>query len=432
MNRLTSLPLRAAAVLTVAALGLIPLATLFAAPASAHSVDSTAVSVVVGQDAVTASIDVPLTALDEALGTDLASDPGSLADSADEITAYLAEHLTVTGADGAVWSESFGELSVGSIEGVDVLSVAATVDPAGADTTDFTFAYDGVVADVDGHEATVVVTEADGDIYLAGTIDASDGSVTVGGAVTTATETASAGVLDMVGHGFHHVLAGADHLLFLLALLLPAPLLAAGRRWATGKHPGTALGSVVRIATAFTVGHSITLIAAALGWVSIPSGPVEVLVAASVAVAAVHAFRPLVRRGEAIIAAVFGLVHGLAFAGILTDLGLEGTTSLPALLAFNVGIELAQLLTIALTFPALYALSRTRWFTPVRLGGAAVALAAATGWALDRLGVLANPFAGLEAAAVANPWVVVVGLAALAAVALLHERWRRTAARSRA
>ncbi len=95
--------------------------------------------------------------------------------------------------------------------------------------------------------------------------------------------------------------------------------------------------------------------------------------------------RPLAVRGEAIIALGFGLVHGLAFAGILADLGLSGTTSLVALLAFTVGIELAQLTCVALVFPSLYLLSRTPLYPAVRVAGATFALAAATGWGLVRL-----------------------------------------------
>jgi hypothetical protein len=143
----------------------------------------------------------------------------------------------------------------------------------------------------------------------------------------------------------------------------------------------------------------------------------------------VHAIRPLARRGEVLIAGGFGLVHGLAFAGILTDLGLHGSASVPALLAFNVGVELAQLLTVAVVFPSLYVASRTRSYPVLRLAGAAVAFLAATGWALDRLGVLANPLSGAEDAVIAHTWWVVAGLAAVAAACWVadHRRGRRPA-----
>jgi hypothetical protein len=147
------------------------------------------------------------------------------------------------------------------------------------------------------------------------------------------------------------VLEGADHLLFLVTLLLVAPLVAVAGRWRRREGVVPTLGRVLRVVTAFTAGHSLTLIACALGRVSVPSAPVEVLIAASVGVAALHAVRPLAREGEVLVAGAFGLVHGLAFADILTDLGLEGSTSLLALLAFNGGVELAQLATVGLLFP---------------------------------------------------------------------------------
>ena len=226
----------------------------------------------------------------------------------------------------------------------------------------------------------------------------------------------------MVRYGFHHVLEGVDHLLFLLALLLPAPLVAVAGRWRRGGGPVSTAKAVLRVVSAFTLGHSITLIAAALGWVTVPSRPVEVLIAASVGVAAVHAIRPLAARGAVILALGFGLVHGLAFAGILSDLGVDGTTSLLSLLAFNVGIELAQLTCVALVFPSLYVLSRTRFYPAFRVAGASLALAAAAGWGLDRLGLPANPFGALETVAVAHLPSIVLLLAGLAIAARLDGR----------
>jgi hypothetical protein len=238
-------------------------------------------------------------------------------------------------------------------------------------------------------------------------LTAADGSLAIGDAP-------DACLADMVGYGLHHVLEGADHLLFLITLLLVAPLVAVAGRWRSADGAAPTVRRVLGVVTAFTVGHSLTLIASALGWVSLPSAPVEVLIAVSVGVAAVHAMRPLARRGEVLIAGAFGLVHGLAFAGILTDLGLSGTTSVLALLAFNVGVELAQLVTVALLFPSLYLASRTRAYPVLRGALAGAALTAALAWAFDRLGVLADPLAGVEEVLIGHPWAVVVALAAVA------------------
>ena len=141
---------------------------------------------------------------------------------------------------------------------------------------------------------------------------------------------------------------------------------------------------------------------------------------------AVHAMRPLARHGEETIAGAFGLVHGLAFAGILTDLGLDGSPSLLALLSFNVGVELAQLATVALVFPSLYVASRTRFYPWLRLAGATVALVAAAGWAVERLGLVDNPLAGIEDVVIGHPWWVVAGLAVVAVSCRLADRGSRT------
>jgi hypothetical protein len=168
------------------------------------------------------------------------------------------------------------------------------------------------------------------------------------------------------------------------------------------------------VVTAFTLGHSLTLVATSLGWIAVPSRPVEVVIALSVAVSAVHAIRPLARRGEPMIAAGFGLVHGMAFAGILTDLGVDGSTSLLTLLAFNIGIELAQLAAIACVVPSIFLMSTRRSSGVVRVAGATVALVAAGGWLVDRIGLAPNPFEPVESALVGHPLVVVLAIAALA------------------
>src|SRR5580704_10928153 len=122
--------------------------------------------------------------------------------------------------------------------------------------------------------------------------------------------------------GMRHIAEGTDHLLFLLALLLPAPLMVVGSRWVGFAGVRRSLLRILKIVTAFTVGHSITLALAALGLVRVPSRPIEVLIAVSIFVSAAHALRPLFPGREAAIAAFFGLIHGLAFATTLAELGL--------------------------------------------------------------------------------------------------------------
>lgn len=411
---------RAAVALAAAALAVL---CLVPRPADAHSLSSSTIAVRIDGDGTAgASISLALETLDQALGT---SYPGQADESAyaADVIAYLDEHLTVTGADGTVWTETWSGARSESVEGIQSFTVDVAFDPGTSGTDELTLTYDAVIEAVADHQAVVVLTDSNGDISTAGVIDASQTSLLI----TDGTDAATAA--DMVGFGIHHVLDGADHLLFLATLLLPAPLAIVAGRWQRGRDGRSTVRRVLHVVTAFTLGHSVTLIASALGWVSVPRRPVEVVIAVSIGVSAIHAIRPLARRGEVLIAGGFGLVHGLAFAGILSDLGLRGTTSVLTLLAFNVGIELAQLATIAAVFPSLYLASRTRWYPAIRQLGAAAALVAAGGWALDRLGVVANPLAGAEDAAVAHPWMV-VGLLAGGAVAAWQIDHRSTARRA--
>ncbi|MCB1054962.1 MAG: HupE/UreJ family protein [Acidobacteria bacterium] len=136
---------------------------------------------------------------------------------------------------------------------------------------------------------------------------------------------------DYLRLGVEHILEGADHLLFVLGLILLV------RGWKR----------LALTVTGFTLGHSVTLALATLGWIRVPSGPVEVAIAASIFVLAVELTRDagdLVHRKPWLVAAVFGLLHGLGFAGALAEVGLPKGEIPLALLTFNVGIELGQLL----------------------------------------------------------------------------------------
>jgi hypothetical protein len=190
--------------------------------------------------------------------------------------------------------------------------------------------------------------------------------------------------------GMRHIAEGTDHLLFLLALLLPAPLIVATSRWAGFAGVRQSLLRIVKVVTAFTVGHSISLALAALGLVSAPSRPVEVLIAVSILISAAHALRPLFPGREAGIAAFFGLIHGLAFAATLGELGLGRWERVTGILAFNLGIETMQLIVVAAALPSLVLMSRTSAYPFLRIGGALFAALASAGWIAERLFGLHN------------------------------------------
>ncbi len=185
--------------------------------------------------------------------------------------------------------------------------------------------------------------------------------------------------------GMRHIAEGTDHLLFLLVLLLPAPLLAAGSRWGKPTPVRESLLRILAIVTSFTIGHSITLSLAAMNLVRAPERPVEILIAVSILVSAIHALRPIFPGRESWIAAFFGLFHGLAFAATLDRLGLSHWQRVAGILAFNLGIETMQLLVVAAILPSLLLLSQTGSYPIVRRCGALLAAVSSVGWIAERL-----------------------------------------------
>jgi hydrogenase/urease accessory protein HupE len=148
--------------------------------------------------------------------------------------------------------------------------------------------------------------------------------------------------------GVTHILFGIDHILFVFALIMLVP--------------GTML--LVKTITAFTVAHSITLSAAALGFVEVPGPPVEAVIALSIVFVAIELAKGkpgtlrFSQRFPWLVAFSFGLLHGFGFAGALSDTGLPEAEIPAALLAFNVGVEAGQLLFIALVLVAQWGVTR--------------------------------------------------------------------------
>lgn len=159
-----------------------------------------------------------------------------------------------------------------------------------------------------------------------------------------------------VRSGMDHIFFGFDHVCFLLALLVAIVITRPGDRWMRRGVVETVKHTAVLV-TAFTVAHSITLIAASLGVVSLPSRLVESVIALSIAYTAIeNIVRPDVRWRYALVFG-FGLLHGLGFASMLEVL-LPPDDVLVPLLAFNVGVELGQLAIVAVAVPALMMLAR--------------------------------------------------------------------------
>ncbi|HYC42936.1 MAG TPA: HupE/UreJ family protein [Noviherbaspirillum sp.] len=191
--------------------------------------------------------------------------------------------------------------------------------------------------------------------------------------------------LDYLREGVWHIWIGFDHILFLLALLLPAVALRVRQRWEAVDAFRPAFWNVFKIVTSFTVAHSITLSLATLGVISLPSRLVESVIAASVVVAALNNIFPLFSERRWAMAFAFGLVHGFGFATVLADLGLPSDALILALVGFNVGVELGQLAIVAAFLPLAYVLRRTVLYRRLVLVGGSLLIALLAGaWFVER------------------------------------------------
>ncbi|HXL97412.1 MAG TPA: HupE/UreJ family protein [Steroidobacteraceae bacterium] len=185
--------------------------------------------------------------------------------------------------------------------------------------------------------------------------------------------------------GIWHIWSGIDHLLFLFSLLLPAVLLRKSGRWEPMPRVRPAFFSILKVVTAFTLAHSITLSLAALDVVRLPSRLTESVIAASIVVAALNNIFPLVTESRARIAFAFGLLHGFGFASVLADMGLPHAARLICLLAFNLGIETGQLAVVLAVMPVVYALRSGAIYrrAVMPLGSAVIAVVALI-WLVQR------------------------------------------------
>ena len=185
--------------------------------------------------------------------------------------------------------------------------------------------------------------------------------------------------------GIEHIWGGIDHLLFLISLLLPAVLSRKRGRWEPVPSARPAFMSILKVVTAFTLAHSITLTLAALDVVRLPSRLTESVIAASIIVAALNNIFPVVTESRARIAFAFGLLHGFGFASVLADMGLPSGARLLSLLAFNLGIEAGQLAVVLAVMPVVYHLRAGRLYrnTVLPWGSAAIAGLALV-WLLQR------------------------------------------------
>ena len=191
--------------------------------------------------------------------------------------------------------------------------------------------------------------------------------------------------LDYAKEGVWHIWIGYDHILFLLSLLLPAVLYRSKKHWEAVASFRPALIDVLKIVTAFTLAHSITLTLATFGVVTLPTRLVESAIAASVVLSALNNVFPMFEGRRWMVAFAFGLIHGFGFASVLADLGLPQDALLLALVGFNLGVEGGQLAIVSAFLPVAYYLRGTVFYRRVVLfAGSILIMLLASVWLVER------------------------------------------------
>ncbi len=191
--------------------------------------------------------------------------------------------------------------------------------------------------------------------------------------------------VDYLREGIWHIWIGLDHVLFLVALLLPSVLLRDGHHWRAKAGFGPTMKDVLIVVSAFTASHSLALLLAVAGWVRIPAPIVEPVIAATVLLAALNNLFPVVALGRARFAFALGLIHGLGFANVLAGLGLPSASLAIALVGFNLGVEVGQFVLVVTFLPIAYLTRHTFGYRRFVLGGGSLAVAAVSIiWILER------------------------------------------------
>src|SRR5262245_1854228 len=324
---------------------------LVATGASAHEPSRSVLSLSVTESELSGRLDLSLRDLEEAVGLDADGDAaitwGELDAREPAIVAYAAPRLHVSGA------ETPCPLAL-EPKGIDThggATFAVLALSGGCESPPERLRIDySLLFDIDPAHRAIVTIENAGSVSTAVISDSER-------AYTAALESAGAwaSLRRFVVEGVWHIWQGYDHLAFVVLLVLPILLGRIGAKPSTTSARAAAR-EILRVVTAFTAAHSLTLALAAFGWVPIPTRAVEIVIAASVLLAAVANVAPRVARLGPKLAFAFGLVHGFGFAGALGELTAGRAALLPTLAGFNVGVELGQLVVVAAVFPLLLAL----------------------------------------------------------------------------
>lgn len=350
--------------------------------AQAHKPSDTYLTLTVLAGQVTGQWDIALRDLDRALSLDADGDGAltwaELSRRERTVTDYALAHLALLTPARPCKLESQALALVEHSDGPYARLPLTAQCPQGSEQLTLNYQF---LFDIDAqHRAVVRVVEADRERTLL--LHAASRTLTL-----ARKPAGNDSAPSMIVEGVRHILGGLDHVLFLLALLLPVVLRPELETGSGRARIGAALRDVFKVVTAFTVAHSLTLGLAGLGIATVPARIIEPAIAASVAIAALDNLWPMFGKDRWSVAFALGLLHGFGFSSALSDGGLSAGGLLRTLLAFNLGVELGQLAIVLLFVPVAFLLRRA-WFyqfVVMRCGSLAIAMLSLA-WLYERIG----------------------------------------------
>jgi hypothetical protein len=406
----------------------------------AHQAPNTNILLDVNSKMVGVELQIPIPELALAFNPKILKDPASIVeDYGSELKDYLKAHIRAYVNKEIPWRIDIVRMNMD--KGTQVLSgppfwelrVHLELLPnKNEDTRKFILDYDAVMHQVINHTALVSVRNdwengiVTGNPVEVGVISRDMQTMTIKPFEVDLKKGSSwKGLAGMFYLGMEHIKTGTDHLLFILTLLLPACLLVTNKRWTVYGGLSYSVFRLLKIVTAFTIGHSITLLIGVLGIIKIPPQLIEIIIAVSILVSSIHAVIPVFYRREIFIALGFGFIHGLAFSQTLQNLHLESTDLALSVLGFNLGIEVMQIAVIAVTIPWFIIMSRTAYFRIVRTIFASLISAAAIGWIGQRVTGDDNLISKTtDRLLLFSPWLI-LGLCFLSLALVVLEKWTK-------
>ena len=371
--------------------------------AMAHPMPNSLVLLNIQDDAVKMEVQLPVQEFELAYGRNLREINNQyLIDNHDSLVGYLLNHTKIYSGNQQFWKIMVDKITLESttseLNGTykELRFELTCIPPSKNFVRSFALQYDAIIHQVVTHFAIIKINQDFNNGVVAlepmeiGIIQLDITSNTVKPLnINIDTGSKWNGIKKMVMLGMHHILVGIDHLLFLFVMMLIAPLLHDKQKWLNFGGTKYTFIRILKIVTAFTLGHSATLMIVSFSPIPNFSQSIEIGITFTILISALHALKPIFAERESTVTFIFGLIHGSAFASTLYNLQLNTSLKLLSILGFNLGIEIMQLGIILLIVPILF-LSKFKGYKYVRYAGAICAIIASIAWIFDRISNKSN------------------------------------------